>query len=182
MQVGTERSRMRDSPNSCWSSRSSPLREYFGMNIWRPGQEPEKMSRPWSRKRSSICWPGRPEARPRAMSPPADVPAMRSRWLARRSPRISSVPARKAAVKTPRMPPPSRQRTRKGRLPTSATLRGAERQRDVRALVGGEDVRDGHLARRLVPAAHLPLHREPLDIGEAGNVLDGAAPHEDVPG
>jgi len=44
-----------------------------------------------------------------------------------------------------------------------------------------EDVPHGHLARRLVPAVQLPLHRPALDVGEAKDMLDGTTPGCDVP-
>ena len=55
-----------------------------------------------------------PSAKPRAMIPPVDVPAIRSKYLATEVPpryRFSR-PARKAAGKIPRIPPPSMERMR----------------------------------------------------------------------
>lgn len=44
---------------------------------------------------------------PRAMMPPVDVPTTRSKWSSTGSPMSASRPARSAAAKTPRTPPPS---------------------------------------------------------------------------
>src|SRR4051812_32690783 len=112
------------------------------------------------------------------MMPPVDVPTMSSTRSASRTARSASSLAMTAAVKMPRMPPPSRERMRRlvtERLaPKSVGLRrGRRRQR-----VAGRDDGGGELLLELLEVGRAPL-ADPQNVLVAGHRVEVRAPaHE----